>query len=60
MKTTTTPTPLIRTGTLQSRLDSCKGVSHEEMSKQFAENCRRTGVKHGAEVEIPNFLKKSK
>jgi len=45
----------IRSGTLQTRLESAKGVSQEEITRQAQESARRTGVRTGEEVRRPDW-----
>ena len=45
----------IRSGTLQPRLDSSKGVSQEEITRQAQESAFRTGVRTGEAVRRPDW-----
>ena len=45
----------IRSGTLQTRLDSTKGVSLEESRRMATESALRTDVKTGDQVNFPTW-----
>jgi hypothetical protein len=47
----------IRSGTLQTRLNSAKGVSQEEITRLAQESAYRTGVRTGDAVQRPDWAR---